>query len=103
MSADNWTDCPACIEMANRDYNRALVEFNSAYGNVPEKEYLALKDKVAEGPRPVESTFAEYYEIYGAEDGVVKVTYSGVCKVCGTRLEFKEEHPIDLTGLDPVW
>lgn len=38
--------------------------------------------------------FREDYEIYGAEDGAVIVSYSGVCEECNLRLQFETTTPI---------
>jgi hypothetical protein len=66
VSADNWAVCPSCVV------------------HLP----------TLGGPEP--KTFREDYEIYGAQDGVVKVSYSGHCSRCGSGLDFKAEYPINL-------
>lgn len=40
----------------------------------------------------VDPTFREDYEIYGAEDGTVMVSYGGSCTTCHLTLDFKHEH-----------
>ena len=69
MSADNWAYCPGC--QANE------AEEESGY------------------MRP---EFREDYEIYGAETGVVTVSYSGVCRQCGLSLHFEDRKPIPVGG-----
>ena len=39
-------------------------------------------------------TFREDYEIFGAEDGVVMVTYEGHSQRCGSHLDFRHEVPV---------
>jgi hypothetical protein len=43
---------------------------------------------------PAGDTFREDYEIYGAEDGTVTVTYSGSCQSCGLSLSFRDDREI---------
>jgi hypothetical protein len=64
MSADNWAVCPSCVR------------------------YLVSPSE------PDPRTFREDYEIYVAEDGVVRVSYSGHCERCGSGVDFKTEHPV---------
>jgi len=64
MSASNWAWCPVCQYMGE------------------------------DTPNNMGETFREDYEIYGAEDGTVMVSYHGQCGECKTKLEFKHEHVI---------
>jgi len=43
---------------------------------------------------PKES-FREDYEIYGADEGTVTVSYSGSCTKCRLSLSFEDDHPIE--------
>lgn len=99
MSADNWADCPRCKvirETALVERERAVED---AYGKVPVAEFDAMRaDLERDKSTLADPTFREDYEIYGAEDGVVRVKYSGHCRDCNLRLKFEHEHPLDVGG-----
>lgn len=59
MSASAWKSCPECAV------------------------------DMTEEPTFENQTFREDYEIYGAEEGVVNVSYSGHCKECSTGVDFE--------------
>lgn len=94
MSADNWAVCPRCMARARKAEADKLAEVMASYGTVPVAEFDAARAAI----KPVRDqdyrTFREDYEIYGAEGGLVQVSYSGHCDVCGLSLDFKDEHPI---------
>lgn len=99
MSADNWADCPRCAKRREEEIAHTESQINAAYGHVPVAEFdqkrADLEKLKASRPDP---TFREDYEIYGAEDGVVKVVYSGRCSTCGLALKFEHEHELDVEG-----
>lgn len=66
------------------------------YGTVPADDYLAAVQEPIEYPQLKDGgqTFREDYEIYGARDGEVMVTYHGECIVCHLVLEFRDVHSI---------
>lgn len=82
MSADNWADCPRCTETI-------MAPVRAAYGKVSADEYVRL---LAEARKRMDgSTFREDYEFYGAETGVLTISYRGVCTVCGLSLKVEEK------------
>jgi hypothetical protein len=98
MSADNWAICPRCLrreEARLSDLQRRTAE---AYGVLPVAEFDAMR---AEANRPIDTakltTFREDYEIYGAEEGHVVVSYSGSCSTC------KLNHKIHTDEQIPGW
>lgn len=96
MSADNWTVCPRCVIGHNAACVEATQKAEVAYGVLPADEWRELEEKarkMAEA-RP-EQNFREDYAIYGADKGIVKVSYSGACGKCGLSLKFKHEVPIE--------
>lgn len=99
MSADNWADCPRCKvirEAALTERERAV---ENAYGKVPVAEFDAMRAELERDANTlIDPTFREDYEIYGAEDGVVKVRYQGRCKDCGLSLKFEHDHPLNVDG-----
>lgn len=105
MSADNWANCKACIDNANREIEEVRREYqeqlDSSYGEIPLDEYQLLQAEAAQAIRDATSrsavplgTFREDYEFYGAEDGEVTACYSGRCTTCGYGVSFKHTVPI---------
>jgi hypothetical protein len=99
MSADSWTSCPSCTGAENnkRDLRRDELEAQlaDAYGTLTLNEYEKLRGFVLEALAGLdktraadEPTFREDYEIYGAEEGTVQVSYSGRCEKCGLSVAF---------------
>ena len=78
MSADRQTICPKC-KKAGED------KLASAYGTMPEAEYLALVKKSKDGYY----NFSEYYKVGVNSDGTFGVNYSGYCNVCNFKYEYK--------------
>lgn len=78
MSADRQTICPKCKKAGEN-------KLASAYGTMPEAEYLALVEKSKRGNR----NFLEYYEIGMDDEGTFDVNYSGYCNVCNFKYEYK--------------
>jgi hypothetical protein len=95
MSADNWAKCPRCKARLGAEIARRGSEVEASYGQVPAAEYgQAVSDLAEMATTPLEATFREDYEIYGADEGTVVVSYSGFCEVCRLTLTFKSETPI---------
>ncbi|ADX31980.1 hypothetical protein TPA2_gp66 [Tsukamurella phage TPA2] len=105
MSADNWTTCLNCANIAYRAAEKRIDELNTeldqAYGTISREEYAALVTKVEQAKRMVlderaqVSTLREDYEFSGASDGEVLVSYHGCCTGCGYGARY--EHTIVLT------
>lgn len=70
------------------------LEMDDKYGNIPLAEFDELRQRVE---TPIDEdklrTFREDYEIYGAEDGVIHISYGGHCSVCGTECNISQDHP----------
>jgi len=111
VSADNWTTCYACRTKHDGDIAERIAKeqkrLEHAYGTIPQDEYDALRAQAGAAVAairewPLEKTFREDYEIYGAETGVVTVSYGGSCTVCGYGTSFEERHPIEARELHSV-
>lgn len=91
MSADNWTTCPKCVEQEKKRYDSEAKELSDSYGKISSDHFIeATKNfPIFE---PGGSTFREYYEFYGADTGTLKMTYNGVCQVCGLSLILEKEY-----------
>lgn len=103
MSASNWAKCPRCVQRCDDELAARLVQVGSSYGLVPIEEFDAARtqldnDRAAHEKDDEHRTFREDYEIYGAADGVVEVSYGGGCEECGLTLSFTHEHPLDVDG-----
>jgi hypothetical protein len=95
VSADNWAVCPNCKAKAEAAHAEAIAEAAAAYGKVPPDEWMAMTT-AADRPLVLERTFREDWEIYGAEEAVVTVSYTGRCTVCGSGVKFNTDHPVTL-------
>lgn len=93
MSADNWAVCPRCRAFEQDRIARAIEDARAAYGVASPEDYeemtLAANVPIDLG---VLQTFREDYDIWGAEDGVVRVSYGAQCQKCGLTLKFHHDH-----------
>ena len=80
MSADNWTYCPKCQEMARKRAEKLNEQIASSYGKVSIENYTALA-KEANNPPKLEETLREDYEV-GIYGGEFTVSYTASCNVC---------------------
>jgi hypothetical protein len=94
VGASNWAVCPRCLARAKAAEARKLAEVMASYGKIPVAEFDAARAAIEPvHPRDV-ATFREDYEITGAQDGAVVVSYAGGCETCGLSLSFGETRPI---------
>lgn len=98
MGASNWAVCPRCMNRARAAEAAALAQVMASYGKVPVAEFDAARAAVIPVDPGDYRTFREDYEILGAGEGTVQVSYRGHCGACGLHLDFKDEHAIP--GLD---
>lgn len=108
MSANNWAICPRCQAKDKADKQFAADRVAETYGHISMAEHDALREQVNNWPE-LEASFREDYEIYGAEDGTVKMVYRGQCmftpaeaktprnerRGCGAQLTFEVSKPIE--------
>lgn len=99
MSADNWATCPRCKDSKVNRVEELQKEIEEAYGKVSAEEFMRINGQLAQAKLEADKDdwndrhFREDYEIYGAEEGTIKVSYSGTCVKCGLSLSFEHEHP----------
>lgn len=90
MIVDNWAICPQCLHEAEKASDERLRAVEEGYGVIPREEWEALRAKAEESIDPESlRTFREDWDIYGADEGVVNIHYSGGCGKCGTRAKFQ--------------
>lgn len=97
MSADNWAHCPRCTAVALADFEARGQRVQASYGIAPVDEFDAARQRLADDKAAFERrhpTFREDYDISGAEEGAVSVSYKGECRECGLKLSFTDGHPI---------
>lgn len=101
MSADSYAICPRCAHAEELRIADLKARVNAEYGVLPIAEFDAL---CAEASVAIDleklTTFREDYEFYGAEDGVVNVSYSGHCSVCDCGIDFSDQRPF--YSKDPI-
>lgn len=99
MGVSNSTICPRCKRRHEKEGVRLRAEAEAAYGNVPRDQFATLETRASEAAFAYKITdFREDYEISGADDGAVQVTYSGCCRKCKLAVTLDHAHPID--GID---
>lgn len=99
MSADNWTNCPRCMDLNAKEITAMEERLRDSYGKIPVDEYETMREAVVEAQYNRDAnnayskyaTFREDYEFYGAENGTLEISYSGQCTKCGLKLQFREE------------
>lgn len=93
MSADNWAICPRCRDERALQIQVAQEDVDAKYGHVTIEQFDQLRASVrALKDRPLERSFREDYEFYGAEDGEVTASYRGQCSKCQLTCRF--EHTV---------
>lgn len=103
MSADNWAVCPRCKAEERKRIDQLKVEVDAAYGKLGLDAFDKLRSEyehaIAEfiqwEDETKYATFREDYEIYGADEGTVVVSYSGHCNACNCGTDFKYEVPLN--------
>ena len=95
MSADNWTACPACIKLADQEYEELERRVHTDYGKITVEEYSRLLMAVKKKPE-LDSTFREDYELGVDEDGLFMVKYRGRCTECRLSVTFDHTENIGL-------
>jgi hypothetical protein len=77
-----------------------MAELGQAYGTVPVEEFDKLRAAAdAKLKEHLPETFREDYEVYGADQGELRIYYSGCCDTCG--LEHNYEHKASFYPEDP--
>jgi hypothetical protein len=94
MSASNWAVCPRCLTRAREAANKKLAAVMATYGKVPVEQFDAARAAIEPIHEQDHATFREDYEIYGAKEGAITVSYSGHCEKCGLGLDFTEHKPL---------
>lgn len=96
MSADNWAKCPRCADTDTAEIKELENDLRDSYGKVSLEEYENLQTQIEEAKYQIKqnsakATFREDYEIYGAETGILTISYRGVCNMCGLSNKINEE------------
>lgn len=94
MGASNWARCARCWKRADDEKVALREQVVASYGILPITEFDELRQR-ADAEIVLKSTFREDYEIYGAEEGWVEVSYRGKCTACGLSLSFKDMREIE--------
>jgi hypothetical protein len=95
MSANNYSTCPRCVRRAGKARKDALAALRDAYGTVTAEDYASLTASVPPEPDPEDhDSLGEFYEIHGAENGTITVSFAAHCRECGLNVEFTYKHVI---------
>lgn len=93
MSADRWSECPACQRDVDRAERQRKEHVRSAYGQVPIEEFDRLRAE-AEKPLDRPETLREDYEIF-IEGAGVRVIYSAHCSKCDLLIKLDDHHQFE--------
>ena len=80
MSADNWSKCPKCKEVAEKDKAKLIEKAAESYGKIEVEKYDDMVKK-ASGVVELEETLREDYEFYLEED-ILSIKYNCSCNKC---------------------
>ncbi len=95
MSADNWTQCPKCLQsQQQRDEKSRRIVANS-YGKVSAEKFMEMQAAIdADRGKEPEPTLREDYEQWTDKTGVYRVSYSCSCNECGFSWRYKHEQSV---------
>lgn len=71
------------------EFAREDERVTALYGKVTVEEFEAERKALSERDFSPGATFREDYEFWGAEEGEVQASYSGVCTECHLTVELK--------------
>ncbi len=93
MSADNWANCPKCVEEATKQWKRDKEKLDESYGKVSAERYL---EQVRLFPKSTiyRVTLREDYNV-GIDGENFCVNYKGTCVECGFKYNFVHKESIE--------
>lgn len=95
MSADNWAVCPRCTKKREEDLIAFDLKVANAYGTEPMEVFEGMRAELAsKQAEPMPETLREDYEFWGADEGVLYVSYRCHCQACGLSHKFEHSEPI---------
>ena len=97
MSADNWAECPQCVELGQAKWESRQQEVLDAYGIVTPSEYRSMLIQLDEFAPQENYNLCEDYELR-ISDGKFHVWYKARCERCGFKHSFTAEEPINMKG-----
>jgi hypothetical protein len=98
MSADNWTVCPRCLKLAEKELAVTEKDVTANYGKIPADQYLASLEIIKKMKHMLENpeqTLREDYDI-GVNGQEFSVGYSARCATCGWNHTFKHEEKVTI-------
>lgn len=93
MSANNWDQCPKCLESEKQRQLAAGKTAASSYGKIEPDKYLKLLED--QKPRELEDSMREDYELGVQQDGSFYVSYRASCEACDFEFRFSHEMTAD--------
>lgn len=105
MSADNYTHCPNCyVQNEARDklycdfITLSALSFYNKYGALSESDIKAAYDSYAGKVKPLhDCTLREDYSFSLSVGGILQITYSAGCNVCGFDYSYTKEVNVLIT------
>jgi hypothetical protein len=90
MSADNWSVCPKCKEIAQKEFDDLMLKAGESYGKVSPEEYLERIHSLPKEPT-FEHTLREDYEFYLDDNFDLLISYQAHCGKCNFKFTFRKE------------
>lgn len=90
--SEDYTDCPRCERIHERKIELAEIVIRDAYGKVPQSEFVALQQKVADlkAKGYKLETLTEHYEHHFDSQGRFKRRFNCTCEECGFEFTAKD-------------
>lgn len=85
--------CPYCLRADADKRQAALDESRTKYGQIPEAEYLKLRESITV-PTYSTPTWRYVATTQGAANGEVTTSYDGACTTCARTFTFTTTHPL---------
>jgi hypothetical protein len=99
MSADNWSVCPKCKEVTQKEFDKKVLSVGNKYGEVAPEDFIELFNNLPKEPE-FKTTLREDYEFYlDTDEYELSISYHASCGVCGFKYEFKKVINI-VTGVE---
>lgn len=104
MSADRWSVCPRCVQLAERGREAAFQKAQQAYGKVDAETYLQLirdAEKIDPSRQRMPSNLREDF-CQGLKDGNYISEYYCHCQQCGWKWSHEITIKTDYDKLEPT-
>jgi len=98
MNADNWTQCPRCVQAHINDVEKNEREVEKLYGVVNAAKYAELQSALADlKAKKIPDMLREDWEI-GISGNKFSIDYYARCAICGFEYGHVFEQDLEILG-----